>query len=806
MKIKTLSIVTSLGICLSAGAYSRTAITNSANYAYVFTNAHLHVNGGTTKIWLKSDAFLQTGGTLTLSFADPETAPAGLNEFIFNIANFCDSEPMFARDMEWNGYQGVQASPRYLAQRLTKSEYASIADGVTCVAYSGSWYVPADATYSFYSYGRRLLHLSIDGAPILCGTSNYSVSYKAGVALKQGWHSVDMIAGPASSDDGVVTVGPQFGKGLLYSPVNAVRDSFPAGGYEFTAQTDGHRVSTASAAIIPSIASAGGNVVIDCANFPHGFRIAGNVFRKSGSGTITFANLADDAKLYVGNDYRKTYTEGYQCNYIDWANVSIPEGVEIVFLGFSMVDSYFPSSRAHSVASCATTLNCFKNDFFGTYEQIGDEFVYPNGLMSLCLMTNNVIDSRCRIKVKSDQVLRAFAGVVNKNTAAAAKVEEGRVTWTRKDLIMKVDNEIALDGQIYMQEPFGRFPDFTGVVTGKTGYAYLAGWSGQARFSGREINLGGTSSCQSRNNTFHVTGKKAYLGKMSIGGDCGSGYQAPIFHYGADPRDPETEPLGIGELAFWGTKPYYDDAVGYKRHGSVFLVYSNNTVNVGKMTGGGGFIWGDAPKLSGNLDWSLRQNNYGPASFVVGSISSDMRLWVATNISFTVSNLAQKAEFRYDFVSNSVNHAKLDIVNAGGNNAASGVYATDLYMLPSRVKGFEGTINLTGGANCNGRTYNLPIDFDQGPDGLYNLNGCDGSGTLASAPATGTINVTFNGENTPERGRYALFGCTTGGGLLDGWTVNLPKSFHKGRTVELMRDATGLWLKVSGAGVHIIVK
>ena len=110
------------------------------------------------------------------------------------------------------------------------------------------------------------------------------------------------------------------------------------------------------------------------------------------------------------------------------------------------------------------------------------------------------------------------------------------------------------------------------------------------------------------------------------------------------------------------------------------------------------------------------------------------------------------------------------------------------------------------------KSYTMPIDFTQGTDCLYNTTGCIGSGTLGSAPASGTIDVTFpTTGNAPVKGEYALARFTSGGDKLSGWTVTLNGQsansvVFSGMKVEVKKDATGLWLKVDKPGVAFIIR
>ena len=135
--------------------------------------------------------------------------------------------------------------------------------------------------------------------------------------------------------------------------------------------------------------------------------------------------------------------------------------------------------------------------------------------------------------------------------------------------------------------------------------------------------------------------------------------------------------------------------------------------------------------------------------------------------------------------------------------------ATDIGMLPARLSGFKGTVTLTDTATKN---WPMPIDFTHGTNYLYNTVGCIGSGTLGSAPASGTIDATFpTTGDAPVKGEYALARFTSGGDLLAGWTVTLNGQsvdcvIVAGMKVSVVKDATGIWLDVRRPGVTIIFR
>ena len=103
------------------------------------------------------------------------------------------------------------------------------------------------------------------------------------------------------------------------------------------------------------------------------------------------------------------------------------------------------------------------------------------------------------------------------------------------------------------------------------------------------------------------------------------------------------------------------------------------------------------------------------------------------------------------------------------------------------------------------KSYTIPMDFTHGTDTLYNTVGCIGSGTLASAPESGTIDVTFDTSNDAlVEGQYSVVRFASGGEKLNGWTVTLnghavSDAYVGDYRVLLRRDATGIWVKVAKA-------
>ena len=95
----------------------------------------------------------------------------------------------------------------------------------------------------------------------------------------------------------------------------------------------------------------------------------------------------------------------------------------------------------------------------------------------------------------------------------------------------------------------------------------------------------------------------------------------------------------------------------------------------------------------------------------------------------------------------------------------------------------------------------MTLDFSKDAP---NHGGCDGSGTLVAAPSAGAVEVTLTGGE-PKAGDYGLVRFTSGGDLLANWTVTAP-TFYQRHSVKVVKDGTGLWLKVRKGGLAFVIR
>ena len=244
------------------------------------------------------------------------------------------------------------------------------------------------------------------------------------------------------------------------------------------------------------------------------------------------------------------------------------------------------------------------------------------------------------------------------------------------------------------------------------------------------------------------------------------------------------------------------------RGGGALAVWGGNTIHVDKLKSALHVV-GRPQDLGCTWSWFGSASAVGNGNVEIDDADFTGNIYLSTNVNLTVRDVTGNVTFDYDtYLSDAVNATTLDITNSCNSKAV--VKAKDLALLPARLSGFTGSVSLTDTAT---KSYTIPVDFTQGTNALYNTVGCIGSGTLASAPEGGTINVTFDTSAVPVDGNYSVARFTSGGELLNGWTVCLNGNASgyvrvgNRHAVKLRRDSTGIWLKVSEErGMIVILK
>ena len=243
------------------------------------------------------------------------------------------------------------------------------------------------------------------------------------------------------------------------------------------------------------------------------------------------------------------------------------------------------------------------------------------------------------------------------------------------------------------------------------------------------------------------------------------------------------------------------------RGGGALAVWGGNTIHVDTLKSALHVV-GRPQDLGCTWGWFGSASAVGNGNVEIDDADFIGNIYLSTNVNLTVGKVSSQVTFDYStYLSGAVNATTLNITNTCNTNAV--VTATDIALLPARLSGFAGTVTLTDTAV---KSYVIPMDFTHGTDALYNTVGCIGSGTLAGAPASGTINVTFDTSNVAlVEGGYSVLRFTSGGERLDGWMVTLngaavSEAYLGDYLISLRRDKTGIWVKVVKTGFRIRIR
>ena len=440
---------------------------------------------------------------------------------------------------------------------------------------------------------------------------------------------------------------------------------------------------------------------------------------------------------------------------------------------------------------------------FSEYDTSGLKIVYLHGTTAFADGTPLTVPSGCTFRFQSGTWM-PDAVIANRWWLTAKGSDE--ITYTG-DIVNDGTFRVTGDGEQAARQIY------TGDVSG-TGTFYIYNFGKQARFQGRfdmEVSspsYGLQNGCLIWIDTLSVGGSFKSYALGGGGGQHGTNtsWSANGFLFGKNNSDETADnELKIGTLTGYASD-ITDVPSGKRwRSGGHVIVWGNNTVHVGDLRDGLHVVARrqDQQCVQGWLGSSTQK---GVGNLVVDTLTRG-NIYASTNINLKIGTVVAASTIDYTYQSGAINRMTLDITNSC--NASAVVKATDIGMLPARLSGFTGTVTLTDTAT---KSYTMPVDFTQGTDCLYNTTGCIGSGTLGSAPTSGTIDVTFPTKgDKPVRGQYALARFTSGGDKLSGWTVTLngqavESTVVNGMEIRTKKDATGLWLKVDEPGVVFIIR
>ena len=440
---------------------------------------------------------------------------------------------------------------------------------------------------------------------------------------------------------------------------------------------------------------------------------------------------------------------------------------------------------------------------FSEYDMSGLKIVYLHGKTAFADGTPLTVPSGCTFRFQSGTWM-PDAVIANRWWLTAKGSDE--ITYTG-DIVNNGTFRVTGDGEQAARQIY------TGDVSG-TGTFYIYNFGKQARFQGRfdmEVSspsYGLQNGCLIWIDTLSVGGSFKSYALGGGGGQHGTNtsWSANGFLFGKNNSDETADnELKIGTLTGYASS-ITDVPSGKRwRSGGHVIVWGNNTVHVGDLRDGLHVVARrqDQQCVQGWLGSSTQK---GVGNLVVDTLTRG-NIYASTNINLKIGTVLAASTIDYTYQSDAINRMTLDITNSC--NASAVVKATDIGMLPARLSGFTGTVTLTDTAT---KSYTMPVDFTQGTNSLYNATGCIGSGTLGSAPASGTIDVTFpTTGDKPVKGQYALARFTSGGDKLAGWTVTLngqsvEAAVVNGMEIRTKKDATGLWLKVDKPGVALFIR
>lgn len=780
----TVEVTARFGAALTAQFVSK------AGGGYIeVVNAFDHPSGGfTTASYAAVPGSVFSNLTdCVIAFRAPADAPAGLRAF------YHAGPATTGLNADWGyftAFAAAQSATTETGVDCTAGGRTGLGDkGV--VTYAGSWYVPAAGTYSFRMHMAGTGQLVLDNRLVLQQRTAGAAVATNDIALAQGWHNLYAVF-PARS--GAVGPADATVNGLLYSAANADLAADPAQGCAFATEEGeaAHRLSTAfNGVFVPSLWAEGGDVLLDCANALGDVRIAG----QWGSLQHTFAirNLPEGSMLEVGRPIAAS-TSGYQnlneFAWIDWTRTTLPQGVNVRFEGAVVVTAPLPAEHAWSLGqrvSLATSVP----DFFGIVAEGATEFRFPDGLVFLQLSTPSVLGDTVKIHIAKDQALDYAGGTYYLSNNKSLPICFGGTTYTFRNEV-----DVAEGGCLSSTANWNGASVWSGAIRGE-GQLSVTGW-------GRRMTLAGSVSAKSlsvgqrgcRINLRPRAGAaSSRIGWLDISNErsaepaYGWNYFPPTLFY--CPEAQGEPPLSVGTVDAKGAD-WFPNQSKLNRGGSTLSTCSNNTVNVSSLQGSALHLRTVVPGGAGDDPAEIDR---GFGNFTFGAIDAAMTLYVSSNVNITVTNVNKATAFHYEVNSNGVNDAVLDIP---GTCAPSTLRASDVAMLPARVTGFVGEVTLVETA---AKTYPITLDFSKDAP---NHGGCDGSGTLVAAPSAGAVEVTLTGGE-PKAGDYGLVRFTSGGDLLANWTVTAP-TFYQRHSVKVVKDGTGLWLKVRKGGLVCVIR
>ncbi len=505
------------------------------------------------------------------------------------------------------------------------------------------------------------------------------------------------------------------------------------------------------------------------------------ILEPDGEGWYTFGNPS-----YTSSDY-KCPTMVYP----RWTNLHIAATAKIRLVGGVVLDP-IPSAATLDITSTKAVFAHYHNSFPGT------AFTVPSGM-----------------------TYRYGPGTIGGT--------DGALTYSMNSA-KTITSDVENNGLIWASDGCSTTYWFAGRVTGTGKFRtynftrnFVFNGTGAFAFNGEIEHAGGANGSYTQISKSTIEGEISKFTTESVGWGkwATNGYCQirllfqPSAGTIATPLRIKTYVPSAGGGGF--CRSIYEGGKWY-RYGHAICIKDDNRVVIG--TAAGGFQVIDDDALA-----NTKRNWTGTPTIEIGNLgnsSTASAMYLTTNLNVIVTNIVNngtKVDFNgYTNIATSVNRSWFRVY--GTTAAQASIYARTPAFLPHELTGFAGRLCLSADADV----WNFPVDFDAhtaaeyaADPNLANLDGCQGSGTIYTMPASGTVNVsiTATGER-PPKGRYPLMTCTDGANL-DAWTVNVTVNgqahaniggdevYFLGRSAKILREATGLWLRIGSGGTQVIL-
>lgn len=476
---------------------------------------------------------------------------------------------------------------------------------------------------------------------------------------------------------------------------------------------------------------------------------------------------------------RNTSTDINNMVYPKWGEMEIPANAKIRLVGGIVMDAGLPADATIDMSGAKNVIMIDQGAF-------GSRTI--------------TVPSGCRFKPSFNPVTESGGVLSQSGSMTSATVTN--------DVVMNGTLIIADFGGTWRQTYSGTFSGTGMIHVGKE-------WGGSVAFRGPDFAFAGTTDIG-----WTGIGASASIRTESVSGsldtvdlnhkqsawfnDATYAAQRLVFAPKSEEAGTTPQELVVTRLSGDATVSFGANGNRWRSKGAV-CVWGGNTVHVGTLKSKMNFI-GES-----NLNRQSARSGWGMGNVIVDVIENNSNhSLLSTNVNYSVGLVPSNgAVFDYTGETNAVNVSTLTLAARIAGSASSNcvVKAGDVLLLPSKMRGMRGQVQLID--TREGRTYDMPVDFSKA---IVCEAGCDGTGYLAQAPATGTLAVTVpveDGDTAPEIGRYPIVVFDDARGLLDGWSATLngrtsaelpPEGLvasRQFRAYAVVRDSRGFWLDVA---------